>query len=80
VNKGDSPLIVCTNDTGIFDVAYELKRWPSSWKIESGKAVYATSHDGFRRPFLSAGTDLFSEGKTEVRLVNMRHQMNTEAN
>lgn len=55
VKRGESPFIVCTSDTGILDVAYELRRCPRSWKIESGKAVMRTSFDGLLRPFFSAG-------------------------
>jgi hypothetical protein len=80
VNNGDSPLIVWTKETGILDVAYELKRWPKSWKIESGKAVYITSHDGGLSPFRNAGIDRFNDGNTEVRPVNTIHQAKTERN
>lgn len=30
VKRGDNPLIVCTRETGIFEVEYELNRCPKS--------------------------------------------------
>ena len=30
VKRGESPLMVWTNDTGIFDVAMELRIWPAN--------------------------------------------------
>lgn len=80
VNNGDKPLIVWTRETGILDVAYELNKCPNSWKTDSGNAVYITSHEGRLRPFFSAGIVLFSWGKSDDMLVNIKHQMNTDAN
>lgn len=48
--------------------------------MERGNAVYKTSQEGRLRPFFRAGIALFSEGKIEDKLVNIKHQMDTEAN
>ena len=80
VNNGDRPLMVWTKDTGIFEVAYELSRCPSSWKIERGSAVASTSQEGLRSPFFNAGIDLFSPGKSVEIDVRMKHHSETEAN
>lgn len=80
VNNGESPLMVCTNETGIFSVAYELSRCPNSWKTESGSAVYMTSHVGRRKPFFNAGTAFFMAGNTDDNAVRIIHQEKTEKN
>lgn len=80
VNRGDRPLMVCTSDTGIFDVEYELNRCPRSWKIERGRAVDKTSQDGARSPFFRAGIALRKGGNIEANHVRSKHQPETEAN
>ena len=72
--------MVWTSETGIFEVAYELSRWPSSWNTDKGSAVRRTSIDGFRRPFLRAGTLRLSDGNTEAAVASTRHQNETDAN
>jgi hypothetical protein len=37
--SGDSPLIVCTNDTGMRDMASELRMWPPIWKAVNGSVA-----------------------------------------
>ena len=73
-------MMVCTRDTGILDVAYELSRWPSSWNTDRGSAVANTSQEGFRSPFFRAGIDLFSEGNIDDSDVRMKHHKDTDAN
>ena len=73
-------MMVCTSETGIFEVAKELKRWPNNWNTASGMAVYSICTDGRSMPFFSAGMDLFRSGKTDATCAKMRHQIETEAN
>lgn len=80
VKRGDKPLIVCTRETGIFDVAYELNKCPKSWKTERGRAVDRTSQEGARRPFFRAGIALRKGGNTEANQARIKHHVETEAN
>lgn len=54
MKSGDRPLIVWTRETGILDVAEELKRWPTIWNAARGKVVARTSRDGARMGWRSA--------------------------
>lgn len=80
VNKGERPLIVCTSETGICDVAMELRICPASWKRAKGRAAETTSRDGYRIPFFNAGMEVFSDGKTDDRYERMRHHAETNPN
>lgn len=66
MNKGERPLTVCTNETGILEVADALSKWPPIWKAAKGKVVLMTSFEGCRMGFLRAGIEVRRFGKTEA--------------
>ncbi len=80
VNNGDSPLIVCTSDTGIRDVASELRMCPPIWKKVRGSVVTMMSLLGGRTPFFSAGTIVRNRGYTLAIHPRNMHQEQTKAN
>jgi hypothetical protein len=62
VKRGDSPFTVWTIETGILEVAVELRRWPPIWKAASGKVVFITSLEGARIECFRAGIDVRNLG------------------
>jgi hypothetical protein len=80
VKSGDNPLIVCTRDTGIRDVAAELQRWPPTWNMARGRVVIMRDLLGGRIPYFSTGIDCFSRGYLLARAAKKRHHDDTKAN
>src|SRR5690349_11480959 len=72
--------MVCTRDTGILDVALELRRWPPIWKAASGSVVLITSRDGARIGYLRAGMAARSWGKVDASQENNRQYDETKPN
>jgi hypothetical protein len=58
VKSGESALMVCTNDTGIKEIAIELNKWPETRNRVNGLMVMKISHEGESIPFSS---DLVTE-------------------
>lgn len=56
VISGERPLIVCTSDTGIRDIASEFRMWPPIWKAVSGSVAMTISRFGRRMPFFRTGS------------------------
>lgn len=73
-------MIVCTKETGIRDVASELRIWPPIWKAVRGSVVRIRSLDGFRIPLRSAGMAVFKAGYTLANHANTKHHDETKAN
>lgn len=74
--------MVCTKDTGIRDMASELRMWPPIWKAVSGKVAMMMSLLGLRMPFFSTGkasrTDLLclaSQAKNRHHPVTRKNWM-----
>jgi hypothetical protein len=80
VNNGERPLIVWTSETGICEVAIELRICPSNWNPARGRAVMITSRDGRNMPLRRAGIAVFNPGKSVEQYVRSRHQNDTKAN
>jgi hypothetical protein len=59
--------MVWTSETGIWEVAMELRMCPAREKRASGRAVVITGIDGGRIPFLRAGTLVFKIGNRDAR-------------
>jgi hypothetical protein len=55
---------VCTSDTGILDVAVELRRWPPIWNAAIGIVVIIISWVGYRIPCRKAGMAFLRPGST----------------
>lgn len=80
VMSGESPLIVCTSDTGIRDMASEFRMCPPIWNAVSGSVAMMMSLLGFRIPFLSTG---MSSRTVALRLASHEkkiHQNETSKN
>ena len=73
-------MMVWTKDTGIFEIAVALRRWPARENIASGRVVIMISRDGDLMPCFNAGTAVFSHGKTDAKYADTRHQRETNAN
>jgi hypothetical protein len=80
VNKGDSPLIVCTKETGILLVASELRTCPPIWNMASGRVVITRSLVGGRMPYLRNGMVCFMRGYRLASAARKRHHPDTKAN
>ena len=72
--------MVWTSETGICEVAIELRMCPSNWNPASGRAVMITSRDGGNMPLRRAGIACFNPGKRDEQYVRSRHQNDTKAN
>jgi hypothetical protein len=80
VKRGERPLIVWTSDTGILEVAVELRRWPPIWNAASGRVVLITSRVGFRIGCLRAVIFVRKIGnKVAIHAINI-HSDDTKAN
>jgi hypothetical protein len=72
--------MVWTRDTGILDVAFELRRWPAIWKAASGIVVRMTSREGYRIGYLRAGMAVRRRGKVDASQENSKQYEETKAN
>jgi hypothetical protein len=80
VKSGERPLMVWTRETGILEVAFELKRWPNIWNAARGRVVRMTSRDGYRIGCRSAGTAARSRGNVEASHEKSMQYDETKAN
>jgi hypothetical protein len=80
VSSGDRPLIVCTRDTGIRDVASALRMWPPIWKQVRGSVAMMSSFDGDRIPYFKNGIVCFKRGNLRAAAASTRHHPETKAN
>jgi hypothetical protein len=80
VSSGDSPLMVCTRDTGILDVASALRMCPPIWKQVKGSVAMINSLDGGRIPYLRKGIVCFMRGNLRAAAASTRHHPETKAN
>jgi hypothetical protein len=80
VRSGESPLIVCTSDTGILDVASALRMCPPIWKHVKGSVAMISSLDGLRIPYLRKGIVCFNRGYLLANVASIKHQPDTKAN
>lgn len=72
--------MVWTSETGICDVAIELRICPANWKTARGRAPRRTLYDGARRPSFRAGMAVFREGNIEARYERIKHHVETNPN
>jgi hypothetical protein len=79
VKSGDSPLMVCTSETSIREIASEESICPPIMKPVSGSVVMMISRVGLCIPFLKAGI-LRRIGKLLARLLSKMHQEETKTN
>jgi hypothetical protein len=80
VRSGESPLIVCTNETGILDVASALRMCPPIWKHVKGSVAMISSLDGARMPYFRKGIVCFRRGYFLANMASIKHQPDTKAN
>lgn len=71
---------MCTSETGIRDVAEELRRWPNIWKAASGSVVIITSRDGERIGCRNALILVPSTGKIVASHAKKMQSDDTKAN
>jgi hypothetical protein len=80
VSSGDRPLMVCTRDTGILDVASALRMCPPIWKQVRGSVAIMSSFDGGRIPYFRKGIVCFMRGNLRAAAASTRHHPDTKAN
>lgn len=73
-------MMVCTRDTGIFDVALELSRWPVIWNPARGRVVRMTSLDGYLMGCFRAGIEVRIRGNLDASHENSKQYTATKAN
>jgi hypothetical protein len=80
VNSGESPLIVCTSETGIRDVASELRICPPIWNRVSGRVVRIRSFEGGRIPYFRNVSFCFKRGYRRASAARNIHHDETKPN
>ena len=80
VIRGARPLMVCTRETGMRDIASEVRIWPPIIKPVNGNVAIMMSRFGGLIPFLRAGMRCLSVGYTDDSQLRRRHQEVTSAN
>lgn len=80
VMSGDSPLIVCTKDTGILDVASALRMCPPIMNAVRGSVATIISLCGRRIPYFRNGIVCFMRGYRLAKAANIMHHPETNAN
>ena len=73
-------MMVCTNDTGIREVASALNICPPIWKHVRGIVAMMSSLEGERIPYFKKGIACFIRGYFLADMASIRHQPETKAN
>lgn len=80
VIRGESPLIVCTRDTGIRDIASEFNMCPPIWNAVKGNVARMISLFGRRIPFFKTGKVFRMKALRLASHDRKRHQKDTRRN
>lgn len=78
--RGESPLIVCTSDTGILDVASALRMCPPIMNAVRGSVATIISLCGRRIPYFKKGIVCFMRGYRLANAASIMHHPETKAN
>ena len=78
--SGESPLMVCTSETGMRAMASEFKICPPIWKAVKGKVAMMMSLFGLLMPFLRTGTALRTVAFRFASQERKMHQSETRKN